>query len=112
MDGWNGLLEHAGSDILLEVLDSLDCKYHIEHQIIPYSITWKRKVFSSTSGSDSCQEETAVEREVLLVMQPSYFLRQLSSSMQVLYSTLICEYKYEWQGFPSQLLNCPLLLRF
>ncbi|XP_013930043.1 PREDICTED: probable crossover junction endonuclease EME2 [Thamnophis sirtalis] len=75
----SGLLEHPGSDILLEVLDTLDCKYHIEHQIIPHSITWKRKVFSSTSGSDNCQEETAVEREVLLVMQPSYFLRQLSS---------------------------------
>uniref|UniRef100_A0A8C6XSM2 Structure-specific endonuclease subunit EME2 n=1 Tax=Naja naja TaxID=35670 RepID=A0A8C6XSM2_NAJNA len=78
----SGLLEHPGSDILLEVLVSLDCKYHIEHQIIPHSITWKRKVFSSASGSDGCQEETAVEREVLLVMQPSYFLRQLSSSIQ------------------------------
>ncbi|XP_058013862.1 probable crossover junction endonuclease EME2 [Ahaetulla prasina] len=75
----SGFLEHSGSDILLEVLDSLDCKYHIEHQIIPHSITWKRKVFSSLSASDSCQEETAVEREVLLVMQPSSFLRQLSS---------------------------------
>ncbi|XP_034286137.1 probable crossover junction endonuclease EME2 isoform X1 [Pantherophis guttatus] len=78
----SGLLEHSGSDILLEVLDTLDCKYQIEHQVIPHSITWKRKVFSSMSGSDGCQEETAVEREVLLVMQPSYFLRQLSSSMQ------------------------------
>ncbi|XP_070617182.1 probable crossover junction endonuclease EME2 [Erythrolamprus reginae] len=76
----SGLLEHPGSDNLLEILDSLDCKYHIERQIIPNSITW-RKVFSGTSGSDSSQE-TAGEREVLLVMQPLNFLRQLSSSVQ------------------------------
>lgn len=47
---------------------------------------------------DGCQEETAVEKEVLLVMQPSYFLRQLSSSVQVLYTIpLICEYESKWQ---------------
>ncbi|XP_039216368.1 probable crossover junction endonuclease EME2 isoform X2 [Crotalus tigris] len=78
----SGLLEHLGSDNLLEVLDSLDCKYYIESQRIPHSITWKRKIFSRTPNSDGCQEETAVEKEVLLVMQPSYFLRQLSSSVQ------------------------------
>ncbi|KAM6424427.1 putative crossover junction endonuclease EME2 [Liasis olivaceus] len=77
----SGLLEHLGSDILLEVLGSLDCKYYIEHQLIPHSITWKRKIFSSMPDSDGCQEKTAVESEVLLVMQPSYFLR-LFSSMQ------------------------------
>ncbi|XP_034286138.1 probable crossover junction endonuclease EME2 isoform X2 [Pantherophis guttatus] len=49
----SGLLEHSGSDILLEVLDTLDCKYQIEHQVIPHSITWKRKVFSSMSGSNA-----------------------------------------------------------
>ncbi|KAM3826640.1 putative crossover junction endonuclease EME2 isoform 2-T2 [Vipera latastei] len=49
----SGLLEHLGSDVLLEVLDSLDCKYHIESQIIPHSITWKRKIFSGAPNSNA-----------------------------------------------------------
>ncbi|XP_033023179.1 probable crossover junction endonuclease EME2 isoform X2 [Lacerta agilis] len=42
-----GLLEDPGSDALLGVLDSLECKYRIEPQAVPHSITWKRDLSSS-----------------------------------------------------------------
>nr|XP_028563020.1 probable crossover junction endonuclease EME2 isoform X2 [Podarcis muralis] len=44
-----GLLEDPGSDALLEAFDSLECKYHIEPQAVPHSITWKRDLSSSMS---------------------------------------------------------------
>ncbi|XP_053220752.1 probable crossover junction endonuclease EME2 isoform X2 [Podarcis raffonei] len=44
-----GLLEDPGSDALLGALDSLECKYHIEPQAVPHSITWKRDLSSSMS---------------------------------------------------------------
>lgn len=69
----SGLLEHLGSDVLLEVLDSLDCKYHIESQIIPHSITWKRKIFSGVPNSVSiCIKTPLIAKETTLCLCVCY----------------------------------------
>ncbi|XP_060138864.1 probable crossover junction endonuclease EME2 isoform X2 [Zootoca vivipara] len=44
-----GLLEDPGSDALLGALDSLECKYHIEPQAVPHSVTWKRDLSNNMS---------------------------------------------------------------
>ncbi|XP_077774604.1 structure-specific endonuclease subunit EME2 isoform X2 [Podarcis muralis] len=77
-----GLLEDPGSDALLEALDSLECKCHIEPQAVPHSITWKRDLSSSMSCMNGPQEKAEEEREILLLLEPWDFLRRLYSLMQ------------------------------
>ncbi|XP_053220751.1 probable crossover junction endonuclease EME2 isoform X1 [Podarcis raffonei] len=77
-----GLLEDPGSDALLGALDSLECKYHIEPQAVPHSITWKRDLSSSMSCMDGPQEKAEDEREIVLLLEPWDFLRPLYSLMQ------------------------------
>ncbi|CAM5087113.1 unnamed protein product [Natator depressus] len=46
-----GLLEDPGSDALMEAFGSLECKYYIESQEVPCSITWRRNTPNSFSST-------------------------------------------------------------
>ncbi|NWI26559.1 EME2 endonuclease, partial [Sula dactylatra] len=77
-----GLLRDPGSDTLVEVLSSLDCKYSFEPQAIPCSITWKRNMPSPLSTPDDPVMKTEEEKEVLVLVEPEDFLERLFSLTQ------------------------------
>ncbi|NXL92994.1 EME2 endonuclease, partial [Alectura lathami] len=77
-----GLLEDPGSDIWIQVLSSLDCKYSFEPQAVPCSITWRRNTPSTPSAPDGCTVKTEEEKEVLVLLEPEDFLKRLFSLTQ------------------------------
>ncbi|XP_074867320.1 structure-specific endonuclease subunit EME2 [Carettochelys insculpta] len=79
-----GLLEYPGSDALMEDFDSLECKYYIEPQEVPCSITWRRNTPHSFSSPDGLQVKNEEENEVLVLVHPRDFLKHLFSITQSL----------------------------
>ncbi|KAM9292139.1 putative crossover junction endonuclease EME2 [Morus bassanus] len=77
-----GLFRDPGSDTLVEVLSSLDCKYSFEPQAIPCSITWRRNMPSPLSTPDDPVVKTEEEKEVLVLVEPEDFLKRLFSLTQ------------------------------
>ncbi|XP_048348938.1 probable crossover junction endonuclease EME2 isoform X2 [Sphaerodactylus townsendi] len=77
-----GLLEDPGSDALLEALELLECKYRLEPQAVPCTITWKREIPNGTSDAEEAPEKAEEEREVLLLLEPGDFLKRLYSVLQ------------------------------
>ncbi|XP_030067282.1 structure-specific endonuclease subunit EME2 [Microcaecilia unicolor] len=72
-----GILEDAGSDVLMEMLNSLECKYYIEPQLVPHSITWRREMPSSWLFVTNVDVKVGKEDEMLVLMEPEDFLRNI-----------------------------------
>ncbi|XP_067407480.1 probable crossover junction endonuclease EME2 isoform X2 [Emydura macquarii macquarii] len=79
-----GLLEDPGSDVLMEAFGSLECKYYIEPQEVPCSITWRRNTVNSLSSTDGPMVKSEEENEVLVLVDPRDFLKRLFSLTQSL----------------------------
>ncbi|XP_029432415.1 probable crossover junction endonuclease EME2 [Rhinatrema bivittatum] len=77
-----GILEDAGSDVLMEMMSSLACKYYIEPQMVPHSITWRREMPSNWSATSNLEVKVGEEDEMLVLMEPKDFLRNIFLLMQ------------------------------
>ncbi|XP_076008265.1 essential meiotic structure-specific endonuclease subunit 2 [Genypterus blacodes] len=69
------LLQHDGSDILLDTLGALDWRISIESQQIPHSITWTR---------DVAQSSPMEEDQVVLVLALTDFMNMVISVKKML----------------------------
>ncbi|XP_078519110.1 structure-specific endonuclease subunit EME2 [Lissotriton helveticus] len=74
-----GILEDGGSDELLETLSSLDCRYFIEPQRVPQSITWRREMPPGWSGMSGLEVKDGEEEEMLVLVGPEDFLKSVYS---------------------------------
>nr|XP_033819503.1 probable crossover junction endonuclease EME2 [Geotrypetes seraphini] len=72
-----GILEDAGSDVLMEIMNSLECKYYIEPQVVPHSITWRREMPSNWLFVSNLEVKIGEEDEMLVLMEPKDFLRNI-----------------------------------
>ncbi|XP_026206884.1 probable crossover junction endonuclease EME2 isoform X2 [Anabas testudineus] len=63
------LLQHDGSDILLDTLAAFEWRYSIESQQLPHSITWTRGLPQGDDGKDVVEEE-----QVVLVLSLTDFM--------------------------------------
>ncbi|KAJ1097915.1 hypothetical protein NDU88_003031 [Pleurodeles waltl] len=74
-----GILEDGGSDVLLETLSSLDCRYFIEPQPVTCSITWRREMPQGWSGLSGLEVKDGEEEEMLVLVEPENFLKSVYS---------------------------------
>ncbi|XP_041818093.1 probable crossover junction endonuclease EME2 isoform X2 [Chelmon rostratus] len=92
------LLQHEGSDILLDTLVTLEWRFNIESQLLPRSITWTRHLPQGEDGKGSVEEE-----QVVLVLDLTDFMDMMVSVKKMLES----EGEEEGVGsFLSPLLEC------
>ncbi|KAF7667696.1 hypothetical protein LDENG_00049010 [Lucifuga dentata] len=86
------VLQHDGSDIMVDALVTLDWRFSIESQQIPHSITWTR---------DLTQQGSVEEEQVVLVLGVTDFMDMVISVKKMLES--------ESEDLGEELILSPLL---
>ncbi|XP_043945153.1 probable crossover junction endonuclease EME2 [Protopterus annectens] len=76
------VLEDASSDVLMEVLLSLDCECSVEPQPVQRSITWRRESLCLKADPNSNPWKSVEEDQILVLVEPRDFLLMVHSLKQ------------------------------
>ncbi|XP_072125072.1 probable crossover junction endonuclease EME2 [Mobula birostris] len=92
------ILQEAGGYVLLDVLNSLESEYSIEHQSVPSTITWRRElpqdILDELSDEAKYVYKSKEENQILVLLSPNYFLNMVWShkqKMKGIFMENICE---------------------